>query len=69
MKNGIIKLREKHPGSTIVLKMVSDPFCVWKENQSITLFPCYFRINKRHNHILLVDKDNDDVHGKYTEDI
>ena len=60
MKNGIKKIREKHPRSIIILKMVNDPLRLWKENHSITVFRCYFRrcyfrINKRHNHILLVD--------------
>ena len=45
MKNGIKKFREKHPGSMIILKMVNDPSRVWKENHSITIFQCYFRIN------------------------
>ena len=34
--------------------MVYDPLRVWKENHSITVFQCYFRINKGHDHILLV---------------
>ena len=55
MKNGIKNFLEKHPGSTIILKMVNDPLCLWKENHSITMFQSYFRINKRHDHILLVD--------------
>ena len=39
---------------------------MWKENQSITLFRSYFRINKGHIHILLVDDGkNDDSHGSY----
>ena len=50
MKNEI-----KHPGCIIILKMVNDPLRVWKENHSITMFRCYFRINKGHDHILLVD--------------
>ena len=61
--NGINNFREKHPGSIIILKIVH--VSVEKKNQSITLFRCYFRINKGHNHILLVD----DGHGKVTEDI
>ena len=47
---------EKHPGSIIILKMVNDPLRVWKENHSITVFRCYFRINKGYDHILLVDE-------------
>ena len=38
MKNRIKNFREKHPGSIIILKMVNDPFCVWKENHSIAIF-------------------------------
>ena len=57
MKNGIKNFREKHPGSIIVLKMVNDPLRVWKENHSITTFRFYFRINKGHDHILLVDDE------------
>ena len=71
-KNGINNFRKKHPGSTITLKMVNDPLRLrmWKENHSLTLFRCYFRINKGHNHILLVDDgNNDDGNGKVTEDI
>ena len=34
--------------------MVNDLLRVWKENHSITMFQCYFRINKVHDHILLV---------------
>ena len=30
MKNEIKNVREKHPGSIIILKMVNDPLCVWK---------------------------------------
>ena len=37
--------------------MVNDPLGVWKENHSITMFLCYFRINKAHDHILLVDDE------------
>ena len=55
MKNGIKSFREKHPGSMIILKMVNNPLRVSKENHSITMFRCYFRINKGHDHILLVD--------------
>ena len=55
MKNGIKNFREKHPGSIIILKMVNDPLHVWKENHSMTMFRCYFRVNKGHDHILLVD--------------
>ena len=36
--------------------MLNDPLCVWKENHSITMFRCYFRINKEHDLILLVDE-------------
>ena len=35
--------------------MGNDPSHVWKENHSITMFRFYFRINKGHGHILLVD--------------
>ena len=56
MKNGIKKFREKHPGFIIILKMVNDPLHAWKENHSITMFRCYFRINKGHDHILLVNE-------------
>ena len=55
MENGIKNFREKHPGSIIILKMVNDPLSVWKKNHSITMFRCYFRINKGHDHIFLVD--------------
>ena len=55
MKNGIKKFHEKHPGSITILKMVNDPLRVWKKNHSITIFRCYFRINKGNDHILLVD--------------
>ena len=55
MKNGIKNFREKHPGSIIIHKMVNDPLRVWKENHIITIFRCYFRINKEHDHILMVD--------------
>ena len=55
IKNGIKKFREKDPGSIIILKMVNDPLRVWKESHSITIFRCYVRIKKGHDHILLVD--------------
>ena len=55
MKNGIKKIREKHHGCLMILKMVNDPLRVWKENHSITMFQCYFCMNKGHDHILLVD--------------
>ena len=55
IKNGIKNFREKYPGSINILKMVNDPLLVWKENQSITMFQCYFRINKGLDHILLAD--------------
>ena len=55
MKNGMKNFRENDPGSTVILKMANDPLRVWKENHSITMFRCYFRINKGHDHILLVD--------------
>ena len=55
MKNEIKNFREKHLGSIIVLKMVNDPLRAWKENHSTGMFRCYFRINKGHDHILLVD--------------
>ena len=55
MKNEIKNFRKNHPGSIIILKMVNDPLRLWKENHSITMFRCYFRINKGHDHILLVD--------------
>ena len=57
MKNEIKNLCEKYPRSIIILKMVNDPLGVWKENHSITMFLCYFRINKAHDHILLVDDE------------
>ena len=56
MKNGIKKFQGKHPGSMIILKMVNDPLRVSKENHSMTMFRYYFRINKGHDHILLVDE-------------
>ena len=55
MKNGIKNFCEKHSRSIIILKIVNGPLRVWKKNQSITMFRCYFRINKGHDHILLVD--------------
>ena len=55
MKNEIKNFRRKHPGSIIILKIVNDPLREWKENHNITMLRCYFRINKGHNHILLVD--------------
>ena len=55
MKNEIKNFREKHPGSIIILKMVNNPLRVWKGNHSIAMFQCYFRINKGHDHTLLVD--------------
>ena len=55
MKNGIKNFREKHPVSIIILKMVNDPLHVWKGNHSIAMFRCYFRINKGHDHVLMVD--------------
>ena len=55
MKNGIKNFREKHHGSIIILKLVNDPLRVWKKNHSITMFQCYFRINKGHDNILQVD--------------
>ena len=42
----------------IILKKVNDPLHVWKKYHSITIFRCYFRINKGHDHILLVDDKN-----------
>ena len=63
MENGIKNFCEKHPGSIVILKMVNNPLRAWKENYSITIFQCYFRINKGHDHILLVD------HKKVTEAI
>ena len=56
MKNGIKTFREKRPGFIIILKMVNDPLRVWKKNHSITMFRCYFRINKGHDHIFMVDE-------------
>ena len=56
MKNGIKNLREKHPGSIIILNMVNDPLRVRKKNHSITILRCYFRINKGDDNILLVDE-------------
>ena len=54
MKNGIKNFREKHPGSIIILKMVNNPLHVWEKNHGITMFRCYFCINKGHDHILLI---------------
>ena len=50
MKNEI-----KHPGCIIILKMVNNPLRLWKENHSISMFRCYFRINKGHDHVFPVD--------------
>ena len=55
MKNGIKNFHEKHPGSIIILKIVNDPLRLWKGNHSITMFRCYFCINKGYGHILLAD--------------
>ena len=55
MKNRIKNFNEKYPGFIIFLKMLNDPLRVWKENHSITMFRYYFRINKGHDNILLVD--------------
>ena len=55
MKNGIKNFREKHPGSIIILKMVNDPLRVSKINHSIAMFRCYFRINKGHDYVSMVD--------------
>ena len=65
IKNGINNFREKHP-QIIILKTVKDPLRVWKENQSSTLFRSYFRINKGHNHVLVVVHDG---YRKVTEAI
>ena len=46
MKNGTKNFHKKHPGSLIILKMVND--------HSMTVFRCYFCINKGHDCILLV---------------
>ena len=54
MKNEIKNFREKHPGSLTIFKILNDLLRVWKENHSITIFRCYFCINKGHDHILLV---------------
>ena len=35
--------------------MVNDLLRMWKENHSITMFRCCFRVNKGHDHNLLVD--------------
>lgn len=70
MKTGIRKFCEKHSGSKIILKVVYDLFFLWKGNQSITFFRCYFHINKGHDHLLLVDDSkNDEDQGKVTGDI
>ena len=61
MKKGIKNFREEHPESKLVLKMVNNPSRMWRENHSITMLRCYFRINKGHDHILLVH------HKKVTE--
>ena len=55
MKNGIKNFCEKHSRSIIILEIVNGPLRVWKKNHSITIFRCYFRIKKGHDHILLVD--------------
>ena len=55
MKNGIKNFREKHSGSIIIVKMVNNPLSVWKKSHAITMFRCYFRISKGHDHTLLVD--------------
>ena len=65
IKNWIKNFRKKYPGS-IILKMVNNPLRVRKENHSITMFRCYFHINKGHNDNLLVDNDNQ---GKVTKAI
>ena len=38
MKNEIKNFCEKHPRSIFILKMVNNPFRVWKENHSMTIF-------------------------------
>ena len=45
-ENGTKNFHKKHPGSIIILKMVND--------HSMTVFRCYFCINKGHDCILLV---------------
>ena len=35
--------------------MVNDLLRVWKKIHSITMLRCYFRINKGHDHILMID--------------
>ena len=35
--------------------MVNDPLRMWKGNHGITIFRCYFRIKKGHDHVLLED--------------
>ena len=68
MKTNIKNVCEKHPGSKTILKIENDPLPVRKENRSITLYRCYFHINKECDHILLVDdRKNDDGHRKVTE--
>ena len=37
--------------------------CEWKENHSITMFRYYFRINKGHDFILMVDDANTSLRG------
>ena len=40
------------------------------KNQRVTLFQCYFHINKGHDHIVLVDNGKtNDGHRKVTKDI
>ena len=60
MKNVISNFHENHPGSLIIHNTVNDPLRVWKENQSITIFRCYFRIKKGHNYTLLVEDGNNE---------
>ena len=41
MKNGIKNFCEKHPASTIILKMVNDPLRVWKkksQHHNVSMF-------------------------------
>ena len=45
----------RNTGSIFILKMVNVSLRVGKENYSITILGCYFRINKGHDPILLVD--------------
>ena len=56
MKNGIKNFLEKHPGSIIILKIVNDTLRAWNKNHSTPMFWYYIRINKGHDHILMVDK-------------